>query len=82
MNGLVTISARSSDFQRAFLAMRYFFGTRGAELSDALDGLGLHPAAADVLRGLCHSERNERARVLAGELGRLATALDRRSLWR
>lgn len=82
LNALVTISARSSDFQRTFLALRYFFGARGAQLSDALEGFSLHPAAADVLRGLCHSERNERARALAVELGRLATALDQRGLWR
>lgn len=40
------------------------------------------PAAADVLRGLCHAERAERAGALGTELGRLATALDERGLWR
>jgi len=35
MNGSVTISARSPDFQRAFVAMRYFWGMRGPALADA-----------------------------------------------
>src|ERR1041384_4672231 len=51
MNGSVTISARSPDFQRAFVAMRYFWGMRGQGLADAHDGVGLQPAAVDVLAG-------------------------------
>ena len=82
MNGSVTISARSPDFQRAFVAMRYFWGMRGPALADALEGLGVQAAAADVLAGLCHAERAERAKVLGTELARLATALDERGLWR
>src|ERR1041384_2840517 len=82
MNGSVTISARSPDFQRAFVAMRYFWGMRGQGLADAHDGVGLQPAAVDVLAGLCHAERAERARALGTELARLATALDERGLWR
>lgn len=74
--------ARSADFQRSLLAGRYLFGTRGEALADALSGLALTPAAADTLRGLSHAERNERARALAAELGRLSTALDERGLWR
>ncbi len=82
MNGLVTVSPRSSDFQRAFLALRYFFGARGPELAQPLEGVGLQAPAADVLAGLSHAERGERARALAVELGRLASALDQRGLWR
>jgi hypothetical protein len=62
--------------------MRYFWGARGPTLADALGGLGLAPAAADVLAGLCHSERAERANALGTELARLAAALDERGLWR
>lgn len=82
MSDSVTVWARSADFQRSLLAVRYFFGTRGEPLADALTGLPLQPAAADVLRGLCSAERTERAQALAAELGRLSTALDERGLWR
>ena len=82
MNGSVTVSVRSPDFQRSFVAMRYFWGARGPGLADALDGVGLLPAAADVLAGLCHEERAARAQALGAELGRLAAALDERGLWR
>ena len=79
MNGSPTLSP---DFQRAFLAMRYLWGARGLELGAGLESIGLTPAAADVLRGLAHAERQQRAAALASELGRLASALDQRSLWR
>jgi hypothetical protein len=82
MNGPITTSARSPDFQRCFVAMRYFWGARGEGLVDALSAVGVVPAAADVLSGLCHAERAERAKVLGAELGRLAVALDERGLWR
>jgi hypothetical protein len=82
MDGSVTISARSPDFQRSFVAMRYFFGARGAELTDALQGLPLQPPAADVLSGLNHTGRAERAQALGAELARLSAALDQRGLWR
>jgi hypothetical protein len=82
MDASVTVWIRSADFQRAFLAGGYLFGARGEAVGDALSSLPLQPVAADLLRGLCHTERNERARALAGELGRLSTALDERGLWR
>ena len=82
MDRFVTTSARSPDFQRAFVAMRYYWGARGSALADALEGLGVQPATADVLSGLGHEDRAERARALGGELGRLAAALDARGLWR
>jgi hypothetical protein len=82
MQSSVTISARSSDFQRAFLALRYYFGARGTELSAPLAAVGLQPASEETLRGLGHEDRVERAKALAVELGRLAVALDERGLWR
>ena len=78
----VTVSVRSPDFQRSFVAMRYFWGARGPVLAEALDGVGLLPAAAEVLAGLSREQRAERAQTLGVELGRLATALDERGLWR
>ena len=81
MNG-VTVPARSTEFQRSFVAMRYYFGARGEALTCALGALALQPAAADALRGLASEQKAERARVLAVELGRLAAALDERSLAR
>lgn len=82
MQSSVTISIRSVGFQRTFLAMRYFFGARGPELAEPLAAVGLEPTGAEALRGLCHEERSERAKALAVELGRLATALTERGLWR
>jgi hypothetical protein len=82
MHSSVTISARSVGFQRAFLALRYYFGARGPNLAEPLAGLGLSPACEETLQALCHAERGERAKGLAAELGRLATALDERGLWR
>jgi hypothetical protein len=82
MNSAVTTWARSADFQRAFVAMRYFWGARGLELQSGLEGVGVSSAAADTLSGLSHVERRERAAKLGAELGRLASELDRRSLWR
>jgi hypothetical protein len=82
MRGSVTISVRSSDFQRSFVAMRYYFGARGALLGDALEGLSLQPAAANALSGLNHGERSERAKALGVELARLSGALDERGLWK
>jgi hypothetical protein len=82
MLGSVTLSVRSPDFQRAFVAMRYFWGARGAALEDALESAALQPATADTLRALHAPERAERARALGVELGRLAAALDQRGLWR
>jgi hypothetical protein len=82
MTGSVTISVRSPDFQRAFVAVRYYLGARGPALSDALEAAGLQPAAADLVTGLSHPDRGERAKALGSELGRLSTALDQRGLWR
>jgi hypothetical protein len=82
MPGSVTISVRSADFQRAFVAMRYFWGARGPSLGEPLEGLALTTAAADALRGLSHTERAERAKALSSQLARVAAALDQAGLWR
>jgi hypothetical protein len=82
MNGSVTISVRAADFQRCFVAISYYYGARGAELTAALDGVGVAAAAADVVSSLGHAERSERARALGAELGRLAHELERRGAWR
>jgi hypothetical protein len=82
MTGPLTNSARSADFQRAFVALRYFWGARGAALAEGLEQLGTQAAAADVMNALSHADRAERARALSVELGRLATALEQRSLLR
>jgi hypothetical protein len=82
MHGTVTNWARSPDFQRAFVALRYYFGARGAALTEGLEGTPLQPAAADVVSGLCHVERDKRAQALGVEPGRPAATLDQRGLWR
>lgn len=82
MNRVVTVPARTSEFQRAFVALRYYVGVRGAELGEPLASLGLSVGAADVIARLGASERADRARALSAELGLLAAALERRSLTR
>ena len=63
---------------RAFVAMSYVLGRRGATL---LDGLAEPSATAVVLaERLGHAERDQRARALAPELGALGAALDARRL--
>ncbi len=82
MHESVTDWARAPDFQRAFVAARYYFGARGPALSEGLAAATLQPATADAIAGLCQPERADRARALAVELGRLAAQLDQRGLWR
>ncbi len=80
--GHVTISARSADFQRAFVALRYFWGARGQALGEGLEQVAAQPAAADLLTALSRDDRTERAQALGAELARLAAALEQRSLLR
>lgn len=64
-------------FQRAFVAMRYFFGTRSEPLA-----LPLGPnatAAADLEAKLAHPDRTQRAEVLATEVGLVVRALEARA---
>ena len=80
MNGSVTISARSPDFQRSFVALCYYFGARGEALRAGLGQVQPHAATADLLGALGQAERDARAQALGAELGRLAAALDQRGL--
>lgn len=68
----------SPDFQRAFAAVSYLVGRRGAELIAPLAFPGAEVQA--LARRLEHPERERRADVLARELGRLALSLDARKL--
>ncbi|HEY6078952.1 MAG TPA: hypothetical protein VIW29_09115 [Polyangiaceae bacterium] len=82
MNRAVTVPARTSEFQRVFVALRYYLGVRGEELAEPLASLGLGAGGAEALARLGASERAERARALSTELGLLARALEQRSLTR
>jgi hypothetical protein len=82
MHGSVTISARSPDFQRAFVALCYYFGARGEALSSGLGTLPAHATTTDLLGALGHGERQVRAQALGAELGRLTAALEQRGLVR
>ena len=69
-------SAFSPDFQRAFVAMRYFLGARGEGLGAPL---GEAPAARTTEERLAHPDRERRAEALAAELGRVVRALEARN---
>jgi hypothetical protein len=72
--------SRSEDpmFQRAFVALSYVAGRRGAAL---LEPLTMPHADARVLaQRLGHAERERRAEVLAHELARVARSLEARSI--
>jgi hypothetical protein len=62
-----------ADYQRAFVAMRYFLGAREAELAAPL---GAAPEAEAVARRLAQPDRQKRAEALAAEIGRVVRALD------
>jgi hypothetical protein len=66
------------DFERAFVAMRYFVGARGADLAEPLGPSS--PVAAETLGRLRHEDRQRRAEALAVEVGRVVRALDARAL--
>ncbi len=61
------------EFQRAFVAFRYFLGAREAELGKPL---GDASGASALLERLAHPDRQKRAEALASELGRVVRALD------
>jgi hypothetical protein len=69
---------QSPEFQRAFAALSYLAGRRGAELLAPLPSAGEEAQA--LARRLAHPDRERRAEVLARELGRLALSLDARKL--
>jgi hypothetical protein len=66
------------DFERAFVAFRYFLGERGADLAAPL-GVG-SGVVAETLARLRHEDRQRRAEALAVEVGRVVRALDARAL--
>jgi hypothetical protein len=80
MTASVTISARSADFQRAFVALRYFFGARDQALAEGFEQVCRVPAATETAAQLAHPDRAVRARALAAELARVAAALEERRL--
>jgi hypothetical protein len=82
MNGSVTISVRSPEFQRSFVALCYYFGARGEALSAGLGSVPAHPSCGELLGALGHGERAARAQALGVELGRLTAALEQRGLAR
>jgi len=63
-----------ADYQRAFVAMRYFLGARDSDLAAPL---GTAAAEAEaVARRLAQPDRQKRAEALAAEIGRVVRALD------
>ena len=65
-------------FQRAFVALSYVAGRRGAELLAAFTAP--HDDTRRFAQRLAHPERERRAEVLARELSRVALAIEARSL--
>jgi uncharacterized heparinase superfamily protein len=74
----VTPSRFEPDFERAFIALRYFVGARGDDLAAPLGGEST--VAAETLARLRHEDRQRRAEALAVEVGRVVRALDARTL--
>jgi len=68
---------QSPDFQRAFVAVRYFLGARGDDLAAPLGEHGAHGQALAVR--LAHADRQRRAEVLAVEVGHVVRTLEARA---
>jgi len=65
------------EFQRAFVAVRYFLGARGEGLSAPL---GASPSSGEALEAkLAHPDRARRAEILASEVGLVVRALEARA---
>jgi hypothetical protein len=69
--------ARDPAFERAFVAMRYFLGARGADLAAPL--ASPTRAADELALALQDENRTRRAERLANEIGQVARALEGRS---
>jgi hypothetical protein len=69
--------ARDPAFERAFVAMRYFLGARGADLAAPLAAPA--GAADELALALQDENRVRRAERLANEIGQVARALEGRS---
>jgi hypothetical protein len=65
------------DFQRAFVAMRYFLGAREADLAGALPSVTADARA--VVERLEHADRARRAEALAVEVGHVVRSLGSRN---
>jgi hypothetical protein len=65
-------------FQRAFVALSYVAGRRGATLLDAF--ASVHADTRLLAQRLANPERERRAEVLARELSRVALSLEARSI--
>jgi hypothetical protein len=66
----------SPDFQRAFVAVRYFLGARGVDLAAPLGEAAVH--GHNLAERLAHADRQRRAEVLASEVGNVVRALEAR----
>ena len=64
-------------FERAFVAVSYCLGVRGAE---AFEGWPLGVDARALVRALSSADRETRALVLAREVARIAVALEKGAL--
>ena len=68
----------SPDFERAFVAVRYFLGARGVDVATPLRSRT--KVAEELCERLAHADRARRAETLAGEIGRVVRALEARVL--
>jgi len=66
------------EFERAFVALRYFVGARGDEVAAPLGSGSV--VGAETLTRLRHEDRQRRAEALAVEVGRVVRALEARAL--
>lgn len=67
---------QSPEFQRAFVAVRYFLGAR-EELAAPLGAAAAH--GRSLAERLSHPDRQRRAEVLASEVGLVVRALEARA---
>ena len=65
------------EFQRAFVALRFFLGARGEGLAAPLGPAASLGTALEA--NLAYPDRTRRAEVLAGEIGVLVRALEARA---
>jgi len=72
------VSRMSPDFERAFVAVRYFLGARGGDLAAPLRSRS--PLAVELGERLAHADRARRAETLAVEIGRVVRALEAKVL--
>jgi len=80
MNQVVTVSARSAEFQRAFVALRYFWGARGESLVAGFGSLQPQRQVSDLLSALGDASQQVRAQALGAELAGLAAVLEQKGL--